>query len=29
MVRPHLSAGEWAHLARGLGIDAVPGLVVG
>ncbi|MBK0391687.1 hemerythrin domain-containing protein [Ramlibacter algicola] len=29
LVRPHLSAGEWAQLARGLGIDAVPGLVVG
>ena len=25
--RPHLTAGEWAKLARGLGLPAVPGLV--
>jgi hypothetical protein len=26
-VRPHLAEGEWAKLARGLGLPAVPGLV--
>lgn len=29
VARPHLTAGEWAKLARGLGISPVPGLVVG
>jgi hypothetical protein len=29
VVRPRLDAGEWAALTRGLGMDAVPGLVVG
>ena len=29
VVRPHLTAGEWAKLARGLGIAPVPGLIVG
>jgi hypothetical protein len=29
VTRPHLTAGEWAKLARGLGVPAVPGLVVG
>jgi len=28
-VMPHLSAQEWAKLARGLAIDPVPGLIVG
>ena len=28
VARPHLSGGEWAKLARGLGIPPVPGLVV-
>jgi len=28
-VLPHLTAGEWAKLASGLGIDPVPGLVAG
>lgn len=28
-VLPHLTAGEWAKLANGLGIDPVPGLVAG
>jgi hypothetical protein len=27
--QPHLTGGEWAKLARGLGLDPVPGLVVG
>ncbi|WP_427913833.1 hypothetical protein ACPWT1_02425 [Ramlibacter sp. MMS24-I3-19] len=29
VVRPHLGEREWAKLARGLGIDAVPGLTAG
>lgn len=29
VARPHLTAGEWAKLARGLGLPAVPGLLVG
>lgn len=28
VARPHLSAGEWTKLSRGLGLPAVPGLVV-
>lgn len=28
-VLPHLNAAEWAKLAKGLGVDPVPGLVVG
>lgn len=28
VARPHLTAGEWAKLARGLGLPAIPGLVV-
>jgi len=28
VARPHLTAGEWAKLARGLGLPVVPGLVV-